>query len=106
MIHQILPKKTYLANLKSHLDKLDIDKLKNVLNNLSNLKSKVNKLDIYKLLPVPVDLSKLNDLVKYDVAKKTEYNESVKKVNNISTTDARNLVRKTDYNIKISEIEN
>ena len=33
-------KKTDLANLKSTVDKLDIDKLKNVPTNLSNLKVK------------------------------------------------------------------
>ena len=30
------------------MDKLDIDKLKNVPTNLKNLKSKVNKLDVHK----------------------------------------------------------
>ena len=35
-----------LANLKSDLDKLDTDKLKNVPTNLSNLKSKVDKLNV------------------------------------------------------------
>ena len=45
-------KRTDLANLKSDVDKLDIDELKNVQNNLSNLKSKVDK-----LVPVHVDLS-------------------------------------------------
>ena len=49
MIHQNLPKKIDLANLKSDLDKLDIDKLKNVPTNLSNLKTKVDKLDVDKL---------------------------------------------------------
>ena len=45
-------KKTDLANLKSNVDKLDIDKLKNVPSNLSNSKSKVDWLDIrnYKLI--------------------------------------------------------
>ena len=43
---------------------LDIDKLKNVPNNLSNLKSKVDKLDNHKLVNVLIDLSKLSDLVK------------------------------------------
>ena len=68
-------KKIDLANLKSNVEKLDIDKLKNVPINLSNfksqidkldvdklapvnLKSKVDKLDVDKLAPVPVDLSK------------------------------------------------
>ena len=41
-----------LANLKSDVDKLDIDKLKNVPTNLSNLKSKLDKLDIDKLVPI------------------------------------------------------
>ena len=50
--------KTNLANLKTEVDKLDIDKLKSLANNLSNLKTKVDKLDIDKLTPVPVDLSK------------------------------------------------
>ena len=40
---------TDLANLKSDVDKLDIDKLKNVLTDLYSLKSKEGKLDIGKL---------------------------------------------------------
>ena len=32
--------------------------------NLSNLKSKVDKFDVDNLVPVPVDLSKLSDVVK------------------------------------------
>ena len=44
-----------------------IDKLKHVPINWSNLKSKVDKLDVNKLVPVPVDLSKLSDVVKEDV---------------------------------------
>ena len=35
--------------------------------NLSNLKSKVDKLDIDRLVPVPVDLGKLSDVIKNDV---------------------------------------
>ena len=67
LIHRILLKKTNLANLESDVDKLDIDKPKNIPTNLSNLKSKVDKLDVVELVPVPVDLSKLNDIVKNDV---------------------------------------
>ena len=48
-------KKVDLGNLKFNVDKLDIDKLKNVPTNLNNLKSKVDKLDTDKLVPVPVD---------------------------------------------------
>ena len=47
-------KKVDLAHLKSNVDKLDIDKLKNVPANLSNLQSKVDELDVDKLVPAPV----------------------------------------------------
>ena len=63
--------KTNLANLKTEIDKLDIDKLKSLPNNLSNLKTKVDKLDIDKLTTTPVDLSKLSNVVKNEVVKKT-----------------------------------
>ena len=63
-------KKVDLANLKFNVDKLDIDKLKNVLTNLSHFKSKEDKLDADKLVPVPVNLSKLSDLVKTMLFKK------------------------------------
>ena len=48
--------------------------------NLANLKTEVDKLDIDKLVPIPVDLSKLNDVVKNDVFKKTGYDKLVGKV--------------------------
>ena len=57
-------KKVDLTGLKSNVDKLDIDKFKNVPSNLNNLKDKVDKLDVDKLVPFPVDLSKLSDVVK------------------------------------------
>ena len=57
-------KKSDLAHLKSNVDKLHIDKFKNVPTHLSNLKSGVDKLDIRKLKTIPVDLSKLNNVVK------------------------------------------
>ena len=38
--------------------------------NLANLKSNVDKLDIDKLKPVPADFSKLRDVVKDDVVKR------------------------------------
>ena len=97
-------KKNDFANFKPDVDKLEIDKLKKVSSGLNSLKGKVDKIDVDKLVLVPVDLSKLSSAVKNNV-KKTEYNELVKKVNNISTTDTSNLVKKTDYNTRISEIE-
>ena len=55
--------------------------------NLANLKTEVDKLDIDKLVPVPVDLSKLSDVVKNDVVKKAVYDKLVAKVSNIDTSD-------------------
>ena len=62
--HRIFLKKADLANLKSDLDKLDINILKNIPSNLSNLKSKVDQLDIGKLETIPLFLNKLNNVVK------------------------------------------
>ena len=58
------------ANLKSDVDKSNIDKLKSVPSGLSTLKNKVDKLYVDKLVPVLVDLSKLSDVLKSDVVKK------------------------------------
>ena len=70
--------------------------------NLANLKTEVDKLDIDKLLPVPVDLSKLSDVVKYDVFNKTVYDKLVAKVNN---TDISGFVLKTNYSAEKTELE-
>ena len=70
--------------------------------NLGNLKTEVNKLDIDKLVPVPVDLNKLSDAVKNDVVKKAVYDKLVAKVNNIDTSE---FVLKTKYQIDKTELE-
>ena len=58
-----LVEKDDLADLKSEVDKLDINELKNVPTSLSSLKSKIDKLDVNKLKPVSVVLKKLIDVV-------------------------------------------
>ena len=73
-------KKVDLASLKSNIDKLDIDKLKNVPTCLNNLKSKADKSDIDKLAPVPVHLSTLSNVVKNDVVKKDVCNAKIKNI--------------------------
>ena len=70
--------------------------------NLANLKTEVDKLDIDKLVPIPADLSKLNNVVKNDVVKKVEYNKLVTKVNDIDTSD---FVLKTKYVADKLELE-
>ena len=65
--------------------------------NLANLKTEVNELDIDKLVPVPVDLSKLSDVVKNDVVKKDVYDKLVNRVNAIplNKIDTSGFVLKT-----------
>ena len=120
------------VDLSNYAAKVDIKNISHVDTSsfasktyLASLKTEVDKLDIDKLVPVPVDLSKLSDVVKNDVVKKTAYDKLVAKVNNIDTStfllktkydtnktkienkipDTRGLVKKTDYNAEINEIE-
>ena len=74
------PKNVDLANLKSNVDKLDIDKLKNLPAGLRSLKRKIDKLDIEKLETTPCDLSKLSDVLKNDVVEKDVYNVKIKNI--------------------------
>ena len=97
-----IAKKTDLANLRSDVDKLDLDKLKNVTSGLSSLKSKVDILDVDKLVPVPVDLSKLSDIVKTDVVKKDVYNAKMENIED-KIPNITNLATKTTLNAKINE---
>ena len=46
LIHRHFLKKVDLASSKSNVDKLDIDKLKNVPTNLNNSKSEVDNLNV------------------------------------------------------------
>ena len=72
--------------------------------NLANLKTEVDKLDIEKLVPFLVDLSKLSDVVKMMLLKKqkTVYDKLVAKVNNVDTSD---FVLKTKYNTDKTKLE-
>ena len=81
--------KTHLKNV-SHVD---ISSFAGK-SNLAKLKTEVDidKLDIDKLTPVPNDLANLSNVVKNDVVKKTEYDKLVSKVNGIDST---NFVKKT-----------
>ena len=81
-------------DLSNYATKTDIKNISHVdtssfalKTNLANLKTKVDKLDIDKLVPIPVDLSKLRYVVKNDAVKKSEYDKLVGKVNNIDTND-------------------
>ena len=74
-------------DLSNYATKTDIKNISHVdtssfalKTNLANLKTKVDKLDIDKLVPIPADLSKLSNLVKNDVVKKIVYDRLVPKV--------------------------
>ena len=122
----------FKVDLSNYATKTDIRNISHVdtssfalKSNLANLKTEVDKLDIDKLVPVPVDLSKLSDVVKNDVVKKDVYNKLVAKVDNINTSgfvlktkyetdkselenkipDSSDLVKKTDYYAKTTDIE-
>ena len=73
--------------MKSNVDKLDIDKFKNVPSGLRSLKLKVDKLSTDKLETTPADSGKLINVVNNDIVKKTEYDELVKKLNAIKIVD-------------------
>ena len=70
--------------------------------NLASLKAEVDKLDIDKLTPIPNDLAKLSNVVKNDVVKKTEYNKLITKVDDIDTTG---FVLKTKYGTDKPDLE-
>ena len=119
-------------DLSNYATKADIKNISHVdtssfalKTNLANLKTEVDKLGIDKLVPVPVDLSKLSDVVKNHVVKKDVYDKLITKVNSTDTSgfvlksnydtdkselkskipDTSGLVRKTNYDTKIAEIE-
>ena len=70
--------------------------------NLADIKTEVDKLDVNKLVPIPADLSKLSNVVKYNVVKKTVYDKLVAKVNNIYTSG---FVLRTNYQTDKTELE-
>ena len=84
------PYKTSSNNIKVELDLTNYatkNDLKNITHvdvstyasktNLAALKSEVDKIDVDKLKTTPTDLAKLSNVVKNDVVKKTDYNAKV-----------------------------
>ena len=100
----LVAKKVDWANLKSDVARLDIDKLKNVPNDLSNLKSRENKLNVDTLVTVPVDLCKLSGLIKNYVIKKDVYNPQITYIED-KIADITNLATNASLNAKINEVK-
>ena len=88
LLEEILMSKSIYLIMKTDLKNIShIDVSSYVLkSNLASLKTEVDKLDIDKLKPVPNDLAKLSNVVKNDVVKKTKYDKFVAKVNSINNT--------------------
>ena len=118
------------GDLSNYATKADITNISHVdtssfalKTKLANLKTEVDKLDIDKLVPVPSDLSKSSNVVKNGVIKKTDYNSKITEIENkipdsssLATKTALNplenkipdtsgLVKKNNYNAKTTEIE-
>ena len=60
--------------------------------NLAALKSEVDKIDVDKLKTTPADLAKLSNVVKNDVVKKTDYNTKVTSIENQIAGVTKNTV--------------
>ena len=98
------------GDLLNDATKADIKKVSHVntssfalKTNLADLKTEVDKLDIDNLVPASTDLSKLYNVVKKDVVKKNVYDKFVSKVNSVDTSG---FVLKTKYDTDKSELEN
>ena len=91
------------SNLSNYATKADLKSVAGVTtsnfakkSDLASLRSDSDKLDIGKLETALVDFSKLSDLVK-NVAKKIAYDELIKTVNAIQTTNTINLIKIADH---------
>ena len=103
-------------NLSDYATKTDLKNVTHVdvssyafKTNLAALKTEIDKIDIDKLKTVPNDLAKLSNVVKNDVVKKTSYNTLKIKVDAIDTSGFVTRIKfATDTNTlddKIDKIE-
>ena len=94
LMHENMRKKLIQLNA----NRVDIDK---VTTNLINLKSKIDKLDVDKLGPIPLDFSKISDTVKNNVVKKDVYNAKFKNIEDVISSIA-NFATNATINAKIN----
>ena len=115
MITYYPPHKSSRSNVKVELDLTNYatkTNLKNITHvdvsgfasktNLAALKSEVDKIDIDKLKTTPTDLAKLSNVVNNDVVKKTDYNT---KVTSIETQIAGLTKNKVDNLTDIAKLK-
>ena len=60
--------------------------------NLAALKNEVDKIDVDKLKTTPTDLAKLSNVVKNDVVKKTDYNAKVSSIESQTAEITKNTI--------------
>ena len=109
------PYKTSSQNIKVELDltnyatKTDLINITHVdvssyasKTNLAALKSEVDKIDVDKLKTTPTDLAKLSNVVKNDVVKKTDYNTKVTSIENQIAGITKNTI---DYLADITKLK-
>ena len=100
-----LPYKSSSNNIKVELDLANYatkDDVKNITHidlssfasktNLAALKTEVDKIDVDKLKTVPVDLAKLSNVVNNDIVKKTDYNTKVTSIETQIAGLTKNMV--------------
>ena len=73
--------------------------------NLAALKTEVDKIDTGKLKTVPDDLAKLSNVVKNDVVKKTDYNNKVTNIRNQIAGVNKNTLDNLAYITKLKAVD-
>ena len=73
--------------------------------NLAALKTEVDKIDTGKLKTVPDDLAKLSNVVKNDIVKKTDYNNKVTNIRNQIAGVNKNTLDNLAYITKLKAVD-
>ena len=73
--------------------------------NLAALKSEVDKIDVDKLKTTPTDLAKLSNVVKNDVVKKTDYNAKVTSIESQTSGVTKNTTDNLNDITKLKAVD-
>ena len=73
--------------------------------NLAALKTEVDKIDVDKLKRTPTDLAKLSNVVKNDVVKKTDYNAKVTSIESQIAGVTKNTTDNLNYITKLKGVD-
>ena len=112
------PYRSYSNNIKVELDlanyatKTDLKNITHVdvssfasKTNLADLKTEVDKIDVDKLKTTPTDLAKLSNVVKIDVVKKTDYNAKVTSIESQIAGVTKNTTDNLNYITKLKGVD-